>query len=227
MSLEIPRSIAVRLPASVRWSRKLLSVTTRHLSARGLSFTLDQSIPAGQTLALWLDDPSVADYPVDGIVHWVRKLPLWTIGASGPWEMGVRFLMWNDPYFHFLERYIKEAVEKRKHQRYEEELKVVLGPDRREIEQYTRNISNGGLAIETTRELAPGSEVLIGITIPDLLDQVQLWAEVLRVKAQPERGGWEAAMRIVRFENDDGRLYDRYLEYLRKLYAFADASLMA
>jgi len=227
MSLEIPRSIAVRLPASVRWSRKLFAVTTRHLSARGLSFTLEQSIPAGQTLAVWLEDPLVADYPVDAIVHWVRKLPLWTIGASGPWEMGVRFLMWNDPYFRFLERYIKDSVEKRKHQRYEEELKVVLGPDRREIEQYTRNISAGGLAIETVRELQPGGEVRVGLTIPDLLDQVQLLAEVVRVKPHAERGTWETALRILRFEDDDGALYDRYLEYLRKLYAFADVTVTA
>jgi hypothetical protein len=223
MSLEIPRSFAVRLPASVRWNRKLYSVSTRHLSARGLSFTLDQGIPAGQTLAVWLDDPEVADYPVDGIVHWVRKLPLWTIGAGGPWEMGVRFLMWNDPYFRFLERYIKDSVEKRKHQRYEEELKVVLGPGRREVEECTRNISAGGLAIEATRELEAGVEVRVGLTIPDLLDQVQLQAEVVRVKPPPERGTWETALSILRFEGDDGLLYDRYLEYLRKLYAFAEA----
>ena len=48
-----------------------------------------------------------------------------------------------------------EHVERRKYQRYEDELKVVLGTDRKRTEELTRNISRGGMLIETTRELAP------------------------------------------------------------------------
>jgi Tfp pilus assembly protein PilZ len=219
MDPNMPRTIAQRFPVTLRWNRKLHEGFTRHLSARGFSVTLAEAIPAGQTLAAWLRDEAIADYPTDGIVQWVRKLPTWT-RTGAEWEVGLRFLMWSDPYFRFLERFIREHVERRKFQRYEDELKVVLGSDRRRTEEVTRNVSRGGMLIETKRDLKVGDEVLVGLTIPDLLDQVQVWCQVVQVTADPRVDSFVVSLTIVAFDHDDGATFHRYVEHLNTLYAF-------
>jgi len=221
MEANVPRTVSQHIPVTLRWNRKLFEGVTRQLSARGFSVTLAEQIPAGQTLAAWLRDEAIADYPTDGIVQWVRKLPDFT-RSEGQWEIGLRFLMWSDPYFRFLERFIRDHVERRKHQRYEDELKVVLGSNRQRTAEVTRNISRGGMLIETRREVKAGDEVLVGLTIPDLLDQVQVWCEVVNAVPDPRDGSFATSLRIVAFDHDDGATFHRYVDYLNTLYAFEE-----
>lgn len=220
MDSGLPRTIAESFPVTVRWNRKLFEGQTRHISARGISVTLQEAIPAGQTLAAWISDETIKDFPSDGIVQWVRRLPFWS-RTGAQWEVGIRFLMWSDPYFRFLEQFIREHVERRKHQRYEDELKIVMGSDRQKTDELTRNISRGGMLLESSRQVEAGEEVLIGLTIPDMLDQVQVWGEVVHCKPNDD-GTFRVSIRIVAFDHDDNLTYERYVDYLRSLYQFED-----
>ena len=219
MQSNLPRTIAERFGVSLRWSQQVLEGHTRHLSARGMSVTTDTHIPVGQVVAAWIKETDLASFPSDGTVQWVRKLPFWS-QASARWELGIRFLAWSEVYFRFLETFIRDYVERRKFQRYEDELKVVVGVDRDDTEELTRNISRGGLLVDTNKELQDGDEVLVGLTIPDLLDQLQLWCEVLRSRPTATDGVFTVSMRIVAFDHDDGETYNRYIDYLRSLYSF-------
>lgn len=82
-------------------------------------------------------------------------------------------------------------AEKRKHPRIDARVKVVFKNENEFVEEYSRNISRGGIFLKTDRLLDPNAVLAIDLYIPPRQEAVSVVGRVRRlmVVSDPEREG--------------------------------------
>ncbi len=92
----------------------------------------------------------------------------------------------------------KESLGRREHQRYETKIRVRFGSREALAEEYTHNISHGGIYIRTKSPKKLREKLIIILTHPDTGAEMELEGEVVRVVSEDEsyRTGQPAGMGI-------------------------------
>lgn len=110
-----------------------------------------------------------------------------------------------------------EVVEKRRFLRLEDYFKVDFhktddfgGHEEEQHDSvgYSKNISLGGVAIVTERELDIGDVIAADVTIPEFDRPIEFVGEVVRVSPQPEGDRYDIAVKFLPFGIDEERRSD-------------------
>jgi len=121
---------------------------------------------------------------IRGMVKWVREFePVknFTKTIIRKPEMGVQFLEKPRQYMELLEGIIEEFTENRRDTRVEMTLKVTYDSPKKLYEEYTHNISMGGMFIMTTDVPKLNSIVKVNILLGDILKVIHAEAKVVHV----------------------------------------------
>lgn len=71
--------------------------------------------------------------------------------------------------------------DRRQHRRIDARVKVTFRSLEALAQEYTQNISGGGLFIKTDKLLDPNAEVYLEMTFPNQLGTFQVWSKVVRL----------------------------------------------
>jgi c-di-GMP-binding flagellar brake protein YcgR len=126
------------------------------------------------------------------------------------------------------ERTSVEIVEKRRFLRLEDYFKVSYhktddfgGHEEEEHDSvaYSKNISLGGIALVTERELVPGDVIAADVVIPELDRPIEFVGEVVRINPLPEGDRFDVAIKFLPFGIDEERrselelfIYEHFLK---------------
>jgi uncharacterized protein (TIGR02266 family) len=142
----------------------------KNLSRSGVAVTGRVLFDPHIALKLLLQAPGL-QVPLDGVVRW-RTEELATRLGQG--SMGVMFRDISDEYVRLLEQLIDQMGEHRREPRIDQELKVMFDEPRRLLDEYTQNISKGGIFVKTPEVLKENSLVQVKIVLLDRFEEVRV-----------------------------------------------------
>lgn len=144
-------------------------------------------------------------------------------------EFKAKFMMTSDMKFtgdfdisHALDSILNRigATLGRKHQRYNAIIEVRFKSKEQFMQEYTRNISKGGIFVATDRPLPANSKVELVLVLPDLPEEVKVTGEIVHTVG-PEQArlaghGSTPGMGIqfIEFEGDGAKVLEAYFKSL-------------
>ncbi|MEZ6195259.1 MAG: PilZ domain-containing protein [Planctomycetota bacterium] len=121
-----------------------------------------------------------------------------------------------------------EVVEKRRFLRLDDYFKVSFhrtddfgghDEERHDSVGYSKNISLGGIAFVTDRELTLGDVIAAEVSIPEIDRPIDFVGEVVRLTPMPEGDRWDVGVKFLPFGIDDERrgelelfIYEHFLK---------------
>lgn len=182
------------------------------------------------------DFPSFLPRYVNTIKKWGRKnnariFELMAFGEHERKEFKNKFILTSDLKFigdfevsfalaSILRR--TSATRGRKDQRYRATLKVGFRSPEHFIQEYTKDISKGGIFIATDKPLPVGSRVELVLSLPGSVREVKVSGEIVHVVngEQAGRAGFDRAagmgVQFTEFEQGGQQLLDAYVGSLQK-----------
>jgi len=187
-----------------------------NLSRSGVAISAKKSYAPGSKLKMLIQFEHQL-IQLDGMVRWRTE------GAGekvATMEMGVMFITIDENYVQLLEKIIHELGQKRIEARFEQELKVTFVTPNELFEEYTNNISQGGLFVCTDRNfLAENSVVVVKMYILDILEEISMECRViftLTPELAQEKGRKPGmGLEILAFSNKEDR--DKFYAYINEL----------
>ena len=110
----------------------------------------------------------------------------------------------------------------RKHPRYNTTIKVTFKSQDQFVQEYTKDISKGGIFVATEKQLPLNSKVELLLSLPDFSRDVRIVGEVVHAvgpeQGKQPRGGKVAGMGIqfIEFEGDGQKALEGYFKSLDK-----------
>ena len=157
------------------------------------------------------------DVRARGVVRWVTDPKRPAFKKFLNLFMGVEFAWRSDNYVDFLYEVIDED-EHRRERRFSEVYKVTFLSPRQLMDEYTQNISLGGMFVVTDNPVKLGSDVEVRILIGQTLQVLHVHARVVHVvsKEQAEADGSNPGIGVqfVRFLDDHREILKTYVQEL-------------
>lgn len=132
---------------------------------------------------------------------------------ENPAGMGLQLKELEEADRQTIEQFIEEEIQnsgeslegRRRHTRYETRIRVRFGNKEALMEEFTHNISHGGIFIQTERPKPLHERMLIVLTHPDNQEEMILHGEVVRLvgPAEAEATGQKAGMGVRFLEMDE------------------------
>ncbi len=197
---------------------------TKNISKGGMFLNTDRVFKPQTVLQINLKLPDL-DEPMDLVGEVVHVVDKDTADAHklDP-GMGIQFVDFEEGFHQALERYIAESIKKgpeqkvldrRAHKRISARLKVRFPSMDVLRKDYSRDISKGGIFIQTNKPREIGDRFALTLVHPESGQELELVGEVVRIsKLDPKLPGSLSGMGIRFAELDDEKRADirRFLE---------------
>ncbi|NMB75562.1 MAG: TIGR02266 family protein [Myxococcales bacterium] len=219
--------IDARLQVQFVLARGFFELSTQDLSLGGLRVESDDPPPLGEKIRLVLHVPG-SQPAVRAVAEVVRHIPA---SASGPAGFGVRFVDLSGEGREALQRYLQGRIageqdaggpERRRHARLECQVKLRFQAQSSFTTTFSRDLSSGGVFIQTADPPPVGQPVEVSLVHPVTLQWLKLSGRVVRVvepdPAQPGRVGGVG----VAFENLTPAVREALLSFLRECLLHTD-----
>lgn len=160
----------------------------KNMSSRGMAISCRQLVPIRTALKVEIEAKNNTRIHLDGIVRWVKEPNLSLPSSFRLGEMGIFFQTSPDAYIDFIHNILDEREDKRDHVRLENILKVHFKDDKDLLEEYTQNISLGGMYIVTDNPPVINSYVDVIIFLPNVMQSIKVQTRVVS-SFLPEQAG--------------------------------------
>ncbi len=229
---ENPRESFINRRLHRRYSRRIPALyghgTPRHpgfirdLSSGGAKINGRILYQPQTSLVVEIQDPQQT-VRVVGQVMRVEHPDAVRVGQGQFPAMGIQLVDHGPDYLELLDRIIKEInemEERREHPRYDKIFKVQFETPERLVEEYTRNISLGGLFIATESPPPLNTVVEVNLMLYEIMQNVRAEVRVVNIITPElaEKIGMPAGIGVQfeRFMDDGHRILQEYVEEFRR-----------
>ena len=189
----------------------------RNLSAHGLCLEGQRVLPALSPVNLRLFPTDIPEFGMKGEIRWVREARYADLRSV----MGVKLQGRSSQYVDLIKTLADHNLEKREHSRFYDVLEIYIDPEDSNMKKYSRNISHGGLFMQTDEPFKQNSYVTLKIILADILETVFVDSRVVfelppdeaaRMGADPGNG-----FEFLEFYGDGFKILKEYIERLSNL----------
>jgi len=191
----------------------------KSISADGLEITSKYSYDPQTRIDMSISsDNCQADF--HGIVSSVRRSQTQEVpGAIPSSEMNVEVVERPRCYLEFLHDVLEFDIKSRHDKRFEQRLRVSFASSAELLEEYTHNISMGGMFVETGHVLERGALVELSLLVPELMKVLHAEARVVHVvdEGSAVTGAKKGiGLQFTKFDSEDRKLLENYIRQLEK-----------
>ena len=200
---------------------------TKNISKTGLCLKTRFVDPPGSAQAVKIVVDKGDDLFVWGQVRWAMRPPRYA-PSTMLGEMGIKITRRGAGFEEFLARLGSPTEEVRETPRYDDHLKVVFNDPETLLEEYTRNISLGGLFVETRASFNKQKEVDVAIYLPGGNKKITVRGKIVYVVTAETAARKHIApgigIQIIGFHEGDRDILKQHIEEIRKSYISLKAS---
>ncbi len=197
----------------------------KNLSLKGVAISSRVTYAPLTTIAVRIDHGEYA-IPLDGRVRWaVDKKQLQSRMVSDAivnFDMGIEFINRSDKYLDLLAELVSHFDENRRERRFEMILRVTFETPEEVYQEYTNNISLGGMFIATRNPPQLNTDVDVQLFLGDILELIQVRSRVVHVVSDEmaESTGMNPGIGIqfIKFHGDDETRFQKYIDELKSRF---------
>ncbi|RJO65526.1 MAG: hypothetical protein C4523_15860 [Myxococcales bacterium] len=193
----------------------------KNLSLGGVAISSKTIYSPGTTLNLlitWDPEP----IPLKGAVRWSSDMSQKEERLGAILDMGVMFTERHPRYLELLQSAVESFSENRREPRFEKVFRVSFESPRELFEEYTQNISAGGMFVTTEHPTAVNSVIEVHILLMEIQKVAHVEARVVHVVApeQAKAAGMNPGIGVqfTRFFKDDEKMFLDYINSLKAKY---------
>jgi len=203
--------IKARLKVRFRDASAFITEYTHNISKGGIFVRTTKPCEPGSMVEVKLVIPeSEREVSATGeVIHVVKPEEATEHQPAG---MGVHLQKMADADREAIEEFIREKIDsgkakdglgRRRHERYQARIRVKFGSKKALIEEYTHNISHGGIFIKTEKPRALGEKLRITLIHPESGEEIFFDGEVVRVVTPEEATSNQPAGMGIKFSSLD------------------------
>ena len=181
--------VKARLKVRFKDARAFIAEYTHNISKGGLFIRTGKPSEIGDQVEVVILLPG-SDEEITCIGEVIHVVGAAEASANSPAGMGLHLGELSAEDKKEIEEFIEAEVlardqeghvDRRRHVRYETRIRVRFGSKEAMIEEYTHNISHGGIFIQTENPKPLNDRLLIILTHPDTKEEMMLHGEVVRI----------------------------------------------
>ncbi len=189
----------------------------RNISAKTLAINSRDFLDKNSAVKIRINHENGAIF-LRGVIKNAKRAEVGLSTSNNSNEMQIDLLEKSDSYLDFLHDILESDLENRRETRFDKVLKVTFENSDSLIEEYTHNISMGGMFIAGQQPLELNTQVEVRILIADIMKIIHAEAQVTHV-VNPEDLGASGriagvGLQFMRFYDDDREALEEYVKRL-------------